>query len=503
MHLSCVLADQLTNRVCPVCLSALDYQRVRWQTGACCEKPTVLPAFGVESHNDGMAYNFVVAEREQRFLLPPDMRDWLPGDHLVWFVIEVVDQLDLSRFRSSYRSDGHGRAAYDPAMMVGLLLYAYCLGIRSSRLIERRCVEDLAFRVLAGNHAPDHVTIARFRRRHELALAEVLADSLRLCAQAGLVRLGAVALDGTRIGADASFDANRALDELDAEVARMLAEAEAADVADDERGRRDDDRLPPGLGGPSDRLARLEAARQRLADQAAARQRTYEERSKLLNEARAAKGLEPKTFKMRPRSEVPQPNAKANVTDPDSRILLDRHGPVQGYNAQVVATPEQIIVAAELTQQISDVEQLEPMITATKQTLKKAGIRRRPRAMVADAGYWRARNVDGSIAGAPELFITVARHARRGRPRRDGLASASKTDHLIEAMNDRLATSRGQRLLRMRSTTIEPLIGQIKDARGARRFMRRGLAACASEWKLLCATSNLLKLWRYQNATAT
>ena len=219
-----------------------------------------------------MTYNFVVADREQRFLLPPDLRDWLPQDHLAWFVIDVVDQLDLSRFRASYRADGHGRAAYDPAMMVGLLLYAYCLGVRSSRAIERRCVEDIAFRVRAGNHCPDHVTIARFRQRHELALAEVLVDSLRLCATAGLLELGTVTLDGTKIEANASKNASRTLTDIEAEVARMLADADAADTADDERERRGrDGGVPPALADPRSRLARLQAAKARLEADAAER----------------------------------------------------------------------------------------------------------------------------------------------------------------------------------------------------------------------------------------
>ena len=147
-----------------------------------------------------VGFNFIAGDRDQVFLLPPDMRDWLPAGHLAWFVIDVVDQVDLSRFHAAYRADGHGRAAYDPAVLVAILLYAYCCGIRSSRVIERRCREDVAFRVLAGGLMPDHVTLARFRSRHADALAAVFVDSLRLCAEAGLVRLGAVALDGTKIG---------------------------------------------------------------------------------------------------------------------------------------------------------------------------------------------------------------------------------------------------------------------------------------------------------------
>ena len=465
---------------------------------------TIAPAFRGVAQTAGVAYNFVVAERDQRFLLPPDMRDWLPEDHLAWFVIDVVDQFDLCRFRESYRADGHGRAAYDPAMMVALLLYAYCIGVRSSRVIERRCVEDVAFRVLAGNHRPDHVTIARFRRRHEVALAEVFVDSLRLCADAGLVSLGTVFLDGTKIEANASKDASRTLDDIDGEVARILADAEAVDAADEERDRRDrDGGLPPALRDPRSRLARLREAKARLEADAAERRARFEDRSRQLNEARAAKGLAPRTFRPRPRDEAARPDARANVTDPDSRLLRRPGGTCQGYNAQVVCTAEQVIVAAELTRAVNDVEQLAPMLDALAVTTKAAGIRRRrPRSLVADAGYWRAGNVDGSIASAPELFIPVAKHGRRGKPRKDGASSESKTDHLVATMNTRMATTRGKKMARLRRITVEPTFGQIKESQSARRFMRRGFDACASEWELLCGVHNVLKLWRHQQAAA-
>ena len=264
----------------------------------------------------------------------------------------------------------------------------------------------------------------------------------------------------------------------------------------------DDDHLPPGLADRSGRLARLQAARQRLADTAEQRRQRFEDRSTALNEARAAKGLPPRVFTPRPRSEAPQPDARANTTDPDSRMLLARGGSLQGYNAQAVTTDGQIIVAAEVTQDINDVEQLEPMIDATNRTLEAAGIHQRPDALVADAGYWRASNVDGSITAAPELFIHVARASRRGKPRKHGGASGAKSDHLIDAMNERLSTERGQQLRRMRRTTIEPIFGQIKHTRGARQFSRRGLAAVQAEWQLLAATHNLLKLWRHNTATA-
>jgi transposase len=182
-----------------------------------------------------MAYNFLGCDRDQPFLLPPDLRDWLPDGHLAWFILDVVDQLDLVPFYLAPRDDGHGDPAYDPKLLLGVLLYAYCLGMRSSRQIERRCTEDLAFRVLAGNQAPDHVTIARFRVRHQQALAGFLVESLRLCAAAGMVRVGTVALDGTKLAGNAAERANRTHDKLEAEVAEILHQAAEADQRDDLR----------------------------------------------------------------------------------------------------------------------------------------------------------------------------------------------------------------------------------------------------------------------------
>jgi len=447
-----------------------------------------------------VGYNFVSADRAQRFLLPPDMADWLPEDHLAWFVIDVVDQIDLDRFRRVYRADGHGRPAYDPAFMVALLLYACCTGVRSSRVIERRCVEDVAFRVLAGNLSPDHVTIARFRSRHADALAEVFVDSLRLCAEVGLVRLGVVALDGTKIGSDASVDANRTLNDLTKTVAEMLADAEATDQA--EHDDPPPEPTPKQLAGRAERLGRLHAAKDRLETTATERAQRFEDRSRAANKTRATKGLPPREFRPRPRSEAPQPNAVANTTDPESRSMRGRGGTVQGYNAQAACTADQVIVVAEVTQAANDLEQLPAMLEATNATLTAAGIARRPETLVADAGYWRIENVNGSIRDAPELFIAVAKHGRRGKPRKDGQPSASKSDVFVAELKAKLKSDRGGEMMRMRRTTIEPVFGQIKDARGARRFSRRGLDAAQAEWQLLCAAHNLSKLWRYQLRTS-
>jgi transposase len=209
-----------------------------------------------------MTYNFLGCDRDQPFLLPTDLRDWLPEGHLAWFVLDVVDQVDLQPFYRVYRADGHGHPAYDPKVLLGLLLYGYCLGVRSSRQIERRCVEDLAFRVLASNQTPDHVTIARFRARHEQALAGFLVESLKLCAAAGMVRLGVVALDGTKMAASAANPASRTREKIEAEVVEILRQAAEADQREDlAHGQARGDELPAALASKAGRLARLRQAR--------------------------------------------------------------------------------------------------------------------------------------------------------------------------------------------------------------------------------------------------
>jgi transposase len=298
---------------------------------------------------------------DQPFLLPPDLRDWLPQGHLAWFILDVVDQLDLQPFYLAHRVDGHGHPAYHPKTLLGVLLYGYCLGVRSSRQIERRCVEDLAFPVLAGNQTPDHVTIARFRVRHEIALAGFLVESLKLCAAAGMVRVGTVALDGTKLPGDAADNANRTLDRLDAEVAEILRQAADADQHEDlEHGQARGDELPEALASKAGRLARLYQAKARLDAEAAERARRFAQRVAASAAAAAAKGKPPPTLKPRARDEAPNPTATANTTDPDSRLLHTRRGRVQGYNAQAVTTLEQVIVAAELTQEANDFQQLHP-----------------------------------------------------------------------------------------------------------------------------------------------
>jgi transposase len=445
-----------------------------------------------------MAYNFLRGDRDQPFLLPPDLRDWLPEGHLAWFLLDVVDQVDLAPFYRPHRADGHGHPAYDPKLLLGVLLYAYAIGVRSSRQIERRCHEDLAFRVLAGNQLPDHVTIARFRVRHETALAGFLVASLKLCAAAGLVCLGVVALDGTKVAANAANTASHTREKLQAEVAEILRQAADADQRDDlEHGAARGDELPAALASKAGRLARLRQAKAQLEADAAERERRYQQRVAELAAAARAKGKQPRArIKPRRRDEAPKPQATANTTDPDSRFMHTRRGSVQGYNAQAVTTCEQVIVAAELTQHTSDLQQLRPMLAATAATLAAAGIQARPGTLLADCGYWSIANLT-EIPDAPQLLIPPARHGRHGKPRKDGKPSASRSDGLRAAMTAKLASADGKDMYALRQQTIEPVFGQIKDIRGARRFMRRGLIACEAEWKLLCGTHNLLKLWRH------
>jgi transposase len=344
-----------------------------------------------------MAYNFLRGDRDQPFLLPPDLRDWLPQGHLAWFILDVVDQLDLQPFLRIYRDDGHGHPAYDPKTLLGVLLYGYAIGVRSSRQIERRCHEDVAFRVLAANQAPDHVTIARFRVRHETALAGFLGESLKLCAAAGMVHLGTVALDGTKLAGNAAERANRTHDKLEGEVAEILRQAAEADQREDgEHGEGRGDELPAALASKAGRLARLRVAKAQLEAEAAERQRRYEQRVAELAAAARARGKQPRArIKPRARDEAPNPNPKrvANVTDPDSRLVHTRKGSLQGYNAQAVTTCEQVVVAAELTQQANDLQQLAPMLTATTATLAAAGITERPGTLLADSGYWTIANL--------------------------------------------------------------------------------------------------------------
>ena len=450
-------------------------------------------------------YNFLRPNRDQLYLMPPALQDWLPSDDLAYFLLDAVDQFDLTPFYAAYRADGVGQAAFHPQMMVALLLYAYCQGVRSSRQIERLCERDVAFRIVAGNLGPDHATIARFRQRHSEALAGLFTDILRLCKEAGLVKVGVVALDGTKMAADAALEANRTYETIRSEVETMLREAESKDGDEDRLfgpGCRGDE-LPDALRDRGGRLERLKQCRERLEHEAAAAAAEHTHKLEQRAAKEAATGQKLRGRKPKPVSEAPESEAKANVTDPDSRIMKTRRGYVPGYNAQAVATAGQIIVAAEVTPDENDVGQLHPMLIATANELRAAGVEEAVGAALVDAGYCSEENLAAADPEGPELFVATRKDWKQREQLRQAPSPRGRIPgHLSrrERMDRKLLTRRGRRLYKQRSQIIEPVFGQTKTCRGIDRFQQRGLTNCQSEWKVICGTHNLLKLWRSGNA---
>jgi transposase len=528
-----------------------------------------------------MAVNVRSGDREQLYLMPPSVTEWLPEGHLAFFVLDVVAELDLAAFYASYRDDGRGGAAYDPALMLGVLLYAYCTGERSSRRIERRLVEDVAYRVVAANQLPDHATLARFRRRHQDAIAALFVQVLGVCVDAGLVDSGVVAIDGTKVAADASFFANRTKEQLAAEI---LAEAERVDTEEDERlGERRGDELPEAWARPTGRRARIREALNQLEGQDA---RDYENRMAERAAKEAALGRKltgPKPSPTPARRKSPR---RANTTDPDSRIIsTGGRGVLQGYNAQAAATAGQIVVAAEVTTTTNDQTNFIPMAHAVAENLQDAGHDQPIGTLVADAGYWSAANATTDVSAdvliatrdqawrrapkpsddklavlakvnrgelsqraageildvsytwvrdmtkryfskdglrltdrptpQPDEWVPVIKRLDRGEiSRRAASDELGVSDTRVKAMlahvrgettdpgiardsmNAKLAEADNAARYRKRQQAIEPVFGNIKANLGYRRFARRGLGAVTSEWRLICASHNLLKLWR-------
>jgi transposase len=450
-----------------------------------------------------VAFNFLACDRDQELLLPPCLREWLPDDHLAWFLIDAVAEIDLSAFLADYREDGWGRPAFDPEVMVTLLLYAYAVGERSSRAIERRCREDVACRVITANAVPDHATIARFRQRHEQALGGVFSEVLRLCAEAGLLSVGLVALDGTKLKANASKDANRSYADVSREVEQMLREAAAADAAEDARlGAARGDELPEELAERTSRRARLRQAKAKLEaetrEQSAAYEAHLAERARIEAErGRPLRGRKPK-----PPAGAPAPSARVNTTDPDSALLRSRDGFVQGYNAQAVVAEGQLIVAAELSTDSPDGRLLYPMVQAARAELAAVGIEQPPAVVVADAGYWNVPQIERVLAEGTDVLVSPVSAAKgaalaREQPRKP---RAKRMQGRCLEMHEKLLTQAGRELYARRKQLAEPVFAQTKVIRRADRFQRRGLAACRSEWRLIAATHNLLKLWRCQRA---
>src|ERR687888_2746015 len=443
-----------------------------------------------------MPANFIACDRDQVWLLPPSLREWLPERHLAWLVIDAVAEFDLSGLYGAYRDDGRGRPAHDPAMMVALLLYCYAIGERSSRRIERRCVEDVAVRVITANRVPDHTTVARFRQQHGHALGELFGEVLALCAEAGLVRVGTIAVDGTKVAANAAVQATRSCEQIAREI---LAQADAVDAEEDERfGEARGDELPPefstaqGRRGwlreakrrlderraqearpiPRSRPERLKEAKRRLEEEHRVECRAndayedYRRHGRMRNGRRLGAHSPPKPYQP-----PPAPEGKINLTDLDSRNVKTPRGWVQGYNAQAVTTADQIVIAAEVTVDSPDFGHLEPMVRAARADLDYAGIADTPDVVLADAGYWHQVQIERLMAdGLPVLIPPDANRRKGERPGWQG--------GLYAFMRRVLATEPGAELYAQRQTMVEPVFGHTKFNRRCDRFLRRGRAAC-------------------------
>jgi len=456
-----------------------------------------------------MGKTFRPYDMSQLLLLPPDLRQWLPDNHLALYVSDIVEQLDLSAILKVYEEgDARGRPPYHPQMMVKLLLYGYCVGKLSSRKLEQASYDDVGFRVLSGNQQPDHASIAEFRKRHLPELAKLFVQVLQLCDRAGLVKLGHVAIDGTKIKANASkyqtmtyAGLTEAEQKLAATVARLLAEAERVDKAEDELYGPDKggDELPEELRESKSRLARIRElkadlereAREAAEQQAAAAKEQNEERLRKAKE----RGKKPGRLAAVPDPEqaVPRPKARRNFTDIESRMMKDHASNtfVQGYNAQLgVDAQAQIIVAATVVQAGNDQQQLVPLLVRVKQNLGQL-----PASVSADAGYFSAAAVTA------EEIKSVAVHVPPNAPEPQACEYAAPLPEnatVQERMWHKLKSKEGAAIYNQRKAIVEPVFAYLKHVRGFRQFLLRGQARVEAEWLLMCLTHNLLKMFRAQ-----
>ncbi len=445
--------------------------------------------------------NFREFDRETRFLLPPSLDEWLPERHLARFVVEVIDGLDLSAMVRSYR--GTGSAGYHPALLLGLLVYGYATGVFSSRKLERATYDSVAFRFIAANDHPDHDTIATFRRRFLKDIAALFVRVLELAREMGLLKMGTVALDGTKIHANASRHsalsyehATKIEAQLKAEVAELLARAEAADQAE---VVVDGMSIPEELARREERLAKLAEARTKLEARAKERfeQEMAEHRAKLLaREKAAANGKKPGGRPPAPPVEGPQPKDQINLTDEDSRIMPVAGGGFdQCYNAQaVVATESLLVIAAEVVQAPNDKQQIAPMLEKIEALPEQLG---RPDTLLADNGYFSEANVTRCAAANVEPLIATGRqpHHPSWRERFAAPPPAPENPTPVEAMAWRLRTPQGKQLYGLRKQTPEPVFGIIKSVMGFRQFLLRGLDRVRGEWSLVTMAWNIKRMF--------
>jgi len=452
-----------------------------------------------------MSKTFRAWKIDQPLFLPPSVQDFVAEDHLARFVVRLIrDDLDLAEISGTYGSE-RGQPPFDPAMMTALLLYSYCCGLYSSRRIAKACRERVDFMSMVALDAPDFRTISDFRGRHLKALGELFKQILQLCEKAGLVKLGHVALDGTKIKANASKHKAMSYErmekraaELEAEVAKWLSSAEAADAEENKLHGRDrtGEEMPEWV---VDKKRRAETIRKAKTELEAEAKAAAEAKLKAEAEAeakRAAEGRRKPGPKAAPPSTEPEAKAQKNFTDADSRIMKNKDGFVQAYNAQAAVDAEaQIIVAQDVTQSAVDCAQLVPMTDAIETNLG-----RKPEQLSADAGYCSEANLEALEDRSIDSYVATGR-ARdavigtvKGNPAATPAPEPARTPTRVEVMRAKIKAGGHTSPYRLRKQLPEPVFGQIKQARGFRQFLLRGIDKVRAEWAIVCTVHNLLKL---------
>ena len=462
--------------------------------------------------NQGMR-RFRTCSLDQPLLVPPSLQDWLPENHLARFIAEVVGELKLDAITEVYhRKDARGREGYHPEMLTRLLLYGYSTGLTSSRRIEKATYDNVAFRFLAADQHPDHDTIANFRQQHLEELAKLFVEALQLCQRAGLVKLGNVAIDGTKLKANAGWGRGRSYAKMSEEeqklterVKRLMEEAQQTDAEEDARyGKgKSEEALPEKLASAKQRLERIQQAKKELEEEAAKRLEEAErehplrKRGPIPKQGSTQQALTPdeqqsrekrKSRLKKARQNAKQPKRRYNFTDPDSRMMMDkgqRHL-VYAYNAQAAVDGHaQVIVGAELTQDETDYRMLLPMVAAVEKAMGE-----KPAAVTADAGYWDTENINNDALKGMLALV----NPDGGKP---DDAKKFRSNPTMERMRELLKTDEAKAIYKQRKTIVEPVFGQIKQERGIREFRLRGFKKTKAEWLLICLTHNLLKLYRH------
>jgi transposase len=466
---------------------------------------------------DDRRKNYRAWDVEQGRHEPISPRDALPEDDLVFFLLDLVPQLDLSTFHNHYAQERRGQPPFDVTMMVTLLVYSYSVGVCSSRKIAAACERNLAFRAIVGDDPPDFRTISDFRKIHLAAFRPLFLAVLRLAGEMGMVKLGNISTDGTKMGANASRHKamsygymNKEIERLEAEIDQLLKQAEQLDAAQDAAlGSRRGDELPDELKRREDRLAKIREAKTRLEAEARVKADEEQERRDQEQAQREAEGRKRRGKEPVPVNATPADKAQTNFTDAEAKIMKQANkGFDYSYNAQaVVDAAEQIIVAAEATNAANDKEQAVPMAQAALDNLKAAGIERpttadgspTPIPNTADAGYFSEKAVGDLESMGIDPHIAIGRQKHHETPVAAASAVPSTEASAKEKMKEKLGSAAGKALYAARKQIVEPVFGMIKSARGIRRFLLRGLEKVSAEWQLICLTHNLLKIWRRSN----